>query len=131
MTTILRDVVKRGTGRRAGVRGIELAGKTGTTNKAMDAWFAGYSPSVETIVWFGNDDNTPMRKRETGGRVSAPAFSYYYKQLLEIYPQTKRTFEQPDDIITANVNGKKEYFTDISKPPLVDREQEDSGSLIF
>ncbi len=131
MTTILQDVVKRGTGRRAAVRGLEIAGKTGTTNKAMDAWFAGYSPSIETIVWFGNDDNTPMLKKETGGRVAGPAFSNYYKQLLKIYPQTKRNFEEPDGIISANVNGKKEYFTDISKPPLVDREQEDTGSLIF
>jgi len=64
MTTILRDVVKRGTGRRARARGIELADKTGTTNNNVDGWFAGYSPTIETIVWFGNDDNTPMHKKE-------------------------------------------------------------------
>ncbi len=131
MTSILRDVVKRGTGRRANVKGIEVAGKTGTTNKAMDAWFAGYSPSIETVVWFGNDDNTPMRHRETGGRVAGPAFRNYYEQLIRLYPQTKRNFEKPDGIISATVNGKKEYFTDISKPPLLESKQEDSGSLIF
>jgi penicillin-binding protein 1A len=131
MTTILQDVVTRGTGRRAAVRGIEVAGKTGTTNKSMDAWFAGYSPTVETIVWFGNDDNTPMRKYETGGRVAGPAFRYYYEQLLAIYPQTKRSFEQVDGIITTTIKGKKEYFTDISKAPLLKLESEDSGELIF
>ena len=52
MTTILQDVVRRGTGRAAAVGGIETAGKTGTTNNSIDAWFAGYSPSVETVVWF-------------------------------------------------------------------------------
>jgi len=131
MTTIMRDVVTRGTGRRASVRGIEIAGKTGTTNKSMDAWFAGYSPTIETIVWFGNDDNTPMRKYETGGRVAGPAFRYYYEQLLVLYPQTKRTFEQPDGIISTTIKGKDEYFTDISKAPLMKQEYEESGGLIF
>jgi penicillin-binding protein 1A len=133
MTTILRDVVTRGTGRRASVRGIEIAGKTGTTNKSMDAWFVGYSPSVETVVWFGNDDNTPMRKKETGGRVAGPAFRYYYEKLLKLYPQTKRVFEKPEDVIVTQFQGRKEYFTEISKPPLIERESEDDtgGSLIF
>jgi len=131
MTTILRDVVRRGTGRRASVNGIEIAGKTGTTNKAMDAWFAGYTPSVETVVWFGNDDNTPMLKRETGGRVAGPAFAYYVKELLRLYPQTKRHFEQPDGIIMTTIKGKKEYFSDVSKAPLIERDHDQSDSLIF
>ncbi len=131
MTTILRDVVTRGTGRRANVRGIEVAGKTGTTNKSMDAWFAGYSPTIETVVWFGNDDNTPMRKYETGGRVSGPAFRFYYEQLLSLYPQTKRTFDKVDGVITTTIKGKKEYFTDISKAPLRKLESEDTDGLIF
>ena len=131
MTTILRDVVKRGTGRRARAKGIELAGKTGTTNKSVDAWFAGYSPTVETVVWFGNDDNTPMRKKETGGRVAGPAFSYYYGQLLYLYPQVKRKFEKPDGVITIIHSGKKEYFTKISKPPNVNVESDPDEELLF
>ncbi len=117
MTTILHDVVKRGTGRRAGVKGIELAGKTGTTNNSVDAWFTGYSPTVETIVWFGNDNNTPMSKRDTGGSTAAPAFNYYYKELIRIYPQMKRHFDKPDNIIETTYNGVKEYFTETSKAP--------------
>ncbi|MCD6258107.1 MAG: PBP1A family penicillin-binding protein, partial [Helicobacteraceae bacterium] len=77
MTSILKDVVTRGTGRRARARGIELAGKTGTTNNNVDGWFAGYSPTIQTVVWFGNDDNTPMHKRETGGKIAGPAFAKY------------------------------------------------------
>ncbi len=131
MTTILEDVVKRGTGRRARARGIELAGKTGTTNNNMDAWFAGYSPTIETVVWFGNDDNTPMYHKETGGRVSGPAFRRYYQQLLKLYPQIKRKFDVPDGIIEVQINGKKEYFSNISKPPHVDEDTDPEGELVF
>lgn len=133
MTTILRDVVKRGTGRRARVDGIEVAGKTGTTNHSVDAWFAGYSPSVETIVWFGNDNNSPMHKYETGGRVSAPAFRKYYEKLIKIYPQVKREFEKPEGVKEVQLYGKKEYFTEISKPPIEDEVQEHSSQeeLLF
>lgn len=131
MTTILRDVVNRGTGRRARVKGLELAGKTGTTNKAVDAWFAGYSPTVETIVWFGNDNNTPMRKKETGGRVAAPAFAHFYKQLIKLYPQVKRKFDEPKGVIEIIYGNKKEYFTDISKPPNVNAETDPDEELLF
>ncbi len=131
MTTILRDVVRRGTGRRARVRGIELAGKTGTTNNNIDAWFAGYSPTVETVVWFGNDDNTPMYHRETGGRVSGPAFAYYFRHVLKLYPQIKRKFDVPEGIIKVDINGKKEYFSDISKPPRSEQEVDPEAELLF
>ena len=131
MTTILEDVVKRGTGRRANARGIELAGKTGTTNNNIDAWFAGYSPTVETVVWFGNDDNTPMYHRETGGRVSGPAFRKFYQQLLKLYPQIKRKFDVPEGIIEVQIDGKKEYFSNISKPPRLEEESDPEGELLF
>ncbi len=131
MTTILRDVVKRGTGRRARARGIELAGKTGTTNKNIDGWFAGYSPTVETIVWFGNDDNTPMHRRETGGKIAGPAFSQYYKNLIRLYPQIKREFIAPEGIVEVDIDGKKEYFSDISKPPRIENEVNPEEELLF
>ena len=131
MTTILRDVVRRGTGRRANVRGIELAGKTGTTNNNVDAWFAGYSPTIETVVWFGNDDNTPMYHKETGGRVSGPAFAHYFRNVLKFYPQIKRKFDVPKGIIEVDINGKKEYFSDISKPPRREQEADPEAELLF
>ena len=129
MTTILRDVVKRGTGIRARVRGIELAGKTGTTNKNVDGWFAGYSPTMETIVWFGNDDNTPMHKKETGGRIAGPAFSAYYKKVLKYYPYIKRKFDKPDGIIEVQIRRGKEYFSNISKPPREEKDEQEE--LLF
>ncbi len=92
MTSILNDVVTKGTGKSAQVAGIELAGKTGTTNDNVDAWFCGYSPSIQTIIWFGKDNNTPMRKSETGGKIAAPVFSHFFKKYLEIHPEIPRNF---------------------------------------
>lgn len=131
MTSILEDVVKKGTGRNARVSGIELAGKTGTTNNNVDAWFAGYSPSIETIVWFGNDDNTPMHKRETGGRTAAPAFSYFYRELLKSNPQVQRKFVKPEGVIEVKIGGETEYFTNTSKPPKNDNTEKKNEELIF
>ncbi|MBU1657832.1 PBP1A family penicillin-binding protein [bacterium] len=131
MTTILRDVVKRGTGRKAAVSGIELAGKTGTTNNNIDGWFAGYSPTIETVVWFGNDDNTPMHKKETGGKLAGPAFAHYYKNILQLYPQIQRKFDVPEGIVEVNLGGEKEYFSDTSKPPRTDVSSDPQEELVF
>ncbi len=131
LTSILRDVVNRGTGIRARVRGIELAGKTGTTNNNVDGWFAGYSPTIETVVWFGNDNNSPMDKKETGGRVAGPAFSKYFTNVLKLYPQIQREFDIPEGIIEVEVGGKKEFFSDISKPPRVEAISDPQEELLF
>lgn len=117
MTDVLKDVVKRGTGRNARVDGIELAGKTGTTNNNIDAWFCGYSPTIETIVWFGRDDNTRIGRGATGGATAAPAFAYYYKKLLALYPETKRTFDIPQGVFKGEYEGKSELYTQNSPLP--------------
>jgi penicillin-binding protein 1A len=117
MTDVLKEVVQRGTGRNARVEGIELAGKTGTTNNNIDAWFCGYSPTIETIVWFGRDDNTRIGRGATGGALAAPAFSYYYKKLLELYPDTKRTFDIPEGVYRGEYEGKGELYTAQSPLP--------------
>jgi len=117
MTDILKDVVKRGTGRNARVKGLELAGKTGTTNNGVDTWFCGYSPTIETIVWFGRDNNNPIGKKATGGALAAPAFAYYYKKLLALYPDTKRTFDIPQGVFRGEYEGKSELYTKNSPFP--------------
>ncbi|MCT7633429.1 transglycosylase domain-containing protein [Aliarcobacter butzleri] len=120
MVSILNDVVNKGTGKKAAVEGIELAGKTGTTNDNIDAWFCGFSPSIQTIVWFGQDDNTPMRKSETGSTLAAPAFSYFFKKYIALHPEIPRTFTKPEGVYVGNFNGKDELYTDMSPLPDID-----------
>jgi penicillin-binding protein 1A len=117
MTDILKDVVKRGTGRRARVDGIDLAGKTGTTNRGVDTWFCGYSPTITTVVWYGRDTNRPIGKRATGGSVAAPAFASFYRRVLEVYPNTLRRFERPEGVFEGEIDGHKELYTAISPLP--------------
>ena len=124
MTSILSDVVSRGTGKSAQVAGIELAGKTGTTNNNVDAWFCGYSPSIQTIVWFGNDNNAPMRKTETGGKIAAPVFSHFFKKYLEIHPEIPRNFSKPENVYNSIINGKEELYTNISPLPEIEFQTE-------
>ncbi|WP_281950306.1 penicillin-binding protein 1A [Nitrosophilus kaiyonis] len=131
MIDILKDVVKRGTGRRARVKGIEIAGKTGTTNNNIDAWFCGFTPEYEAIVWFGKDNNTPMRKGEAGGVAAAPVVGMFFKELLKKHPEMKREFDIPKGIIKTKYKGKIEYFTDISKPPVIENKPIIEDNLIF
>ena len=131
MTDVLKDVIKRGTGRNARVKGIELAGKTGTTNNSIDAWFCGYSPTIEVISWFGRDNNKPIgRKGATGGGLAAPAFAYYYEKLLELYPETKRTFDIPQGVFRGEYEGKGELYTAISPLPSHKKPQNEYESML-
>jgi penicillin-binding protein 1A len=70
MIGMMNSVVMNGTGRRAQLDGIQVAGKTGTTNGYRDAWFVGYTGNFSGAVWMGNDDYTPT-KRMTGGTIPA------------------------------------------------------------
>jgi penicillin-binding protein 1A len=72
-----------------------------------------------------------MYKKETGGRIAGPAFSMYYKNLLRLYPQIKREFEVPDGIIETNINGEKEYFSEISKPPRAEHAGDAQEELLW
>jgi penicillin-binding protein 1A len=97
----------------------------------VDGWFCGYSPSIETVVWFGNDDNTPMQRFETGGRIAGPAFARFYENVIKLYPQVPRVFEVPEGVVAVDIGGKKEYFTNTSKPPRTEATPNAEQQLVF
>ncbi|MBL7685899.1 MAG: hypothetical protein JNK65_07705 [Deltaproteobacteria bacterium] len=87
MVSMLQDIVKYGTGTRALALGKPAAGKTGTTNGATDAWFVGFTPTLLTGVWVGNDEKVKtIGHGATGGHVAAPIWVYYMQEATKKYP---------------------------------------------
>lgn len=82
MSSILADVVNRGTGSGARAEGFKLptAGKTGTTNDSIDAWFIGYTPSLVAGVWFGRDQPETILRHATAATIAVPAWARFMKQ---------------------------------------------------
>ena len=103
MYSLMRDVIRRGTGRKARVLGRnDLAGKTGTTNDQYDAWFSGFSPSLVATAWIGFDEFLPLGHRETGARAALPMWIAYMKEALEGVPETE--VRPPDGIVTVRID---------------------------
>ncbi|WP_025861457.1 penicillin-binding protein 1A [Acetobacter papayae] len=88
ITTMLQDVIRRGTGMLAG-QGIDVpvAGKTGTSQNFNDAWFAGYTPDTVTVVWFGFDTPQSLGRNETGGAIAGPIWNKVMKVALAGQPR--------------------------------------------
>jgi penicillin-binding protein 1A len=90
MDSMMHDVVRRGTATRAAIalkRG-DLAGKTGTTNDYIDAWFCGYQPTVVGIAWMGFDSPKRLGNGETGGAAALPIWIDYMEQALKGVPES-------------------------------------------
>jgi len=85
LNRMLRGVVRSGTGAKAAIAGYDLAGKTGTTSDYKDAWFAGYTGGLTTVVWMGNDSGAPM-KRVTGGAAPAELWRGFMTGALKRVP---------------------------------------------
>lgn len=98
MTSMMQDVVKKGTAMDAKVLGrSDLAGKTGTTNDQRDAWFNGFVPSHVASTWVGFDNFKPLGHYETGGAAALPMWIEYMRTALKNTPVT--SLEPPDDVI--------------------------------
>ena len=87
MNRLMTRTVTQGTGRRAAIKGRQVAGKTGTTNDFRDAWFIGYAPDIVTGVWVGDDDYAPMDK-VTGGTIPAMIWQDYMEATLADMPKS-------------------------------------------
>lgn len=91
--SMMKSVVEAGTARRVKELGRPVAGKTGTTSEARDAWFGGCVPGMCSTVFIGMDNNEPLGPAEAGGRAAAPVFLDFYRAALEGAPI--RDFEPP------------------------------------
>ncbi|GAA7325863.1 transglycosylase domain-containing protein [Helicobacter pylori] len=109
--SVLMNAVENGTGSLARIKGLEIAGKTGTSNNNIDAWFIGFTPTLQSVIWFGRDDNTPIGKGATGGVVSAPVYSYFMRNILAIEPSLKRKFDVPKGLRKEIVDKIPYYST--------------------
>ena len=113
ITSILRGVITRGTGKKLKDLKVPLAGKTGTTNNNFDAWFIGYNSNLVVGVYIGFDNPKTLGKYETGSKVALPVFKKFIKESL--YLDEFSDFKVPKSIYFAPINyntGKQTGFDD-------------------
>ena len=104
MTHLMKQVISSGTGRRASGINRPAAGKTGTTNDNFDAWFIGYTPTLVSGVWIGEDQAARLGVREVGGSAASPIWLSYMSDSLQETPVTD--FEVPDGVVFAQIDAK-------------------------
>ena len=118
ITSLLQSVVEEGTAKKVRSLGRPTAGKTGTTNNYIDAWFLGYTPKLLTGVWVGKDDVEPLGRNETGSRAALPIWLDYMKSALaetpiynfSVTPETVFIKINPDTGSLTNSEDPKGYF---------------------
>jgi len=124
MDNMMQDVTRYGTAARAARLGrADLAGKTGTTNEFVDAWFAGYHPALVAVSWIGFDQPKTLGRNQTGGVVALPVWLGYMEQVLPDYPEILRSV--PEGVVavpTGPLTGEStkmvpEFFYREAVPP--------------
>jgi len=125
MDSMLKDVARYGTAAKASatLKRTDIAGKTGTTNDSIDAWFAGYQPKLVGIAWMGYDQPKNLGNKETGGGLALPIWISYMQTALKGVPMEER--EVPPGLIMAdgdyyyaeNPPGTGVQSLDVGAPP--------------
>ena len=128
MNSMMQSVIRNGTAAKALKLGrSDIAGKTGTTNDHIDAWFAGYSPKQVAIAWVGFDTPKPLGRGETGAAAALPIWIKYMATALKGTPEM--AMRMPDGVVAMNIDpttgtrddsGITEYFYHENPPPLVE-----------
>ncbi|MBL0040248.1 MAG: penicillin-binding protein 1A [Xanthomonadales bacterium] len=119
ITSVMRDVVKRGTGRGAMVlERNDLAGKTGTTNSYRDAWFSGFNPALVATVWMGHDDFSSLGDREFAAQTALPIWIDFMRVALDGVPEMELVV--PNGITTAHINGAGNLLAEGSEGGIVE-----------
>lgn len=115
MTSMMRDVIREGTGRGALVLGRkDLSGKTGTTNEYRDAWFSGYNADIATTVWVGFDQPASLGRGETGGRAALPIWIEFMRTALQDIPE--KPLIPPDTVLRLTINSETGKPTTLDDP---------------
>ena len=104
ITSLMKSVVKNGTAKKVKALKRPVAGKTGTTNNYVDAWFMGYTPDLVTGVWVGKDKDEPLGRNETGSRAAIPIWLQFMQEALANKPIIN--FPVPSDIQFLKVQSK-------------------------
>jgi penicillin-binding protein 1A len=102
ITSMLKSVVERGTGKPVRALGRPAAGKTGTSTDFQDAWFIGYTPEMLVGVWVGYDEKRSLGDKETGGRVAAPIWLEFMRKALDEAPV--RDFSLPEGVVFVHID---------------------------
>ena len=112
ITSFLQGVVERGTGKKLRKLGLNIAGKTGTTNENTDAWFIGFTSNLVIGVYVGMDNPKPLGKFETGSKAALPIFREFVKKAVK--KSDSRPFKVPQNITLMVIDpntGEKAKFT--------------------
>ncbi len=103
INSMMRDVTRRGTGRRVAQLGrTDLAGKTGTTNDQHDAWFVGFNTELLAVSWLGFDEPLPLGAGETGSRAALPIWLYFMANALKDEPE--HLLDRPTGLVTVRID---------------------------
>jgi penicillin-binding protein 1A len=117
MNDMMKDVITRGTGRRALALGrSDLRGKTGTTNESVDTWFNGFNNNLVASVWVGFDVPAPLGEGEEGARTAVPIWVDYMREALRGVPESRHPM--PDGIVELKINGRTGGTRDADLDPV-------------
>ncbi len=115
LADMMADVIKRGTGQRAlSLNRTDIAGKTGTTNDHMDAWFAGFNGDIVAAVWIGFDQDRSLGDGEEGARVAVPAWVYFMREALDGAP--KHPVPMPEGLVTVRISADTGLLASADNP---------------
>ncbi|HKJ94450.1 MAG TPA: penicillin-binding protein 1A [Gammaproteobacteria bacterium] len=118
VTSMMRDVIRHGTGRKALKLGrSDLAGKTGTTNDQRDAWFGGFDHAMVTVAWVGFDKVQSLGRYETGAKAALPMWMAYMGKALKNVPEIP--LDQPDGLVTVRIDSDTGRVTTADNPDAI------------
>ena len=118
MTSMLKDVIRYGTARKAlALKRNDLAGKTGTTDEQRDAWFVGYNPQLVAAAWVGFDQHTPLGNDETGGKAALPMWMAFMQQALAGIPEAP--VEQPKGLVSVRIDPRTGELASADTPDAI------------